>query len=376
VSNAASEGRLASGLEPILTRAVDRARDVRHGFLGVAAVDGSWSWVGAHGVLDPSGTPATEAARYPVASVTKLFTAAVVFRLVEESSLRLDNRMVDLLPSDVTAGLHVLDGVDHTAEIRVEHLLGHTSGLADYYEEAPSGGTSAQARLLAGQDAPMPFDEVLRVVREDLDPHFPPQDLDAPRVKARYTDTSYQLLGAIIERVTAQPLHETFEKLIFEPLGLDSTSSYPYPPRSGVSPEPEARVWSKDTVLQVTGALTHQKADGGIVSNVTDQLSFMRALVSGDVFADPSTWRRMQKRFNRVFFPVDYGVGVMRYAPPRWMSPGFAVPPLIGHTGSTATWLFHCPDLEIVLAGAFDVARPPLPFRFLPRVLRAVARVW
>jgi D-alanyl-D-alanine carboxypeptidase len=376
VSNAASEGRLASGLEPILTRAVDRARDVRHGFLGVAAVDGSWSWVGAHGVLDPSGTPATEAARYPVASVTKLFTAAVVFRLVEESSLRLDNRMVDLLGSDVTAGLHVLDGVDHTAEIRVEHLLGHTSGLADYYEEAPSGGTSAQARLLAGQDAPMPFDEVLRVVREDLDPHFPPQDLDAPRVKARYTDTSYQLLGAIIERVTAQPLHETFEKLIFEPLGLDSTSSYPYPPRSGVSPEPEARVWSKDTVLQVTGALTHQKADGGIVSNVTDQLSFMRALVSGDVFADPSTWRRMQKRFNRVFFPVDYGVGVMRYAPPRWMSPGFAVPPLIGHTGSTATWLFHCPDLEIVLAGAFDVARPPLPFRFLPRVLRAVARVW
>jgi D-alanyl-D-alanine carboxypeptidase len=376
VSNAASEDRLASGLEPVLARAVDRARDVRHGFLGVAAVDGSWSWVGAHGVLDPSGTPATEAARYPVASVTKLFTAAVVFRLVEESSLRLDNRMVDLLPSDVTAGLHVLDGVDHTAEIRVEHLLGHTSGLADYYEEAPSGGTSAQARLLAGQDAPMPFGEVLRVVREDLDPHFPPQDLDAPRVKARYTDTSYQLLGAIIERVTAQPLHETFEKLIFEPLGLDNTSSYPHPPRSGVSPEPEARVWSKDTVLQVRGALTHQKADGGIVSNVTDQLSFMRALVSGDVFADPGTWRRMQKRFNRVFFPVDYGLGVMRYAPPRWMSPGFAVPPLIGHTGSTATWLFHCPDLEIVLAGAFDVARPPLPFRFLPRVLRAVARVW
>jgi CubicO group peptidase (beta-lactamase class C family) len=136
----------------------------------------------------------------------------------------------------------------------------------------------------------MPFGEVLHVVREDLKPHFPPQDLDAPRVKARYTDTGYQLLGAIIERVTAQPLHETFEKLIFEPLGLDNTSSYPHPPRSGVSPEPEARVWSKDTVLQVRGALTHQKADGGIVSIVTDQLSFMRALVSGDVFTDPGTW--------------------------------------------------------------------------------------
>ncbi|HSM45951.1 MAG TPA: serine hydrolase domain-containing protein [Acidimicrobiia bacterium] len=375
MSEAPTEDRLASGLEPILAKAVDRARDVRHGLLGVTAVDGSWSWVGAHGVLDPSGTPATDAARYPVASVTKLYTAAVVFRLVEKSSLRLGDRMVDLLPSDVTAGLHVFDGVDHTSEITVEHLLGHTSGLADYYEEAPPGGTSAQARLLAGQDAPMPFDEVLRVVRQDLGPHFPPHDLDAPRVKARYTDTNYQLLGAIIERVAAQPLHETFDQLIFEPLGLHHTSSYPYPPRSGGSPEPDASVWSKDTVLEVRGALTHQKADGGIVSNVTDQLSFMRALVSGDVFADPGTWLRMQERFHRVFFPVEYGLGVMRYAPPRWMSPGFAVPPLVGHTGSTATWLFHCPDLEIVLAGAFDVARPPLPFRFLPRVLRAVARV-
>ena len=375
MSDAPTEHRLAFGLEPILAKAVERAGDVRHGFLGVAAVDGSWSWVGAHGVLDPSGTPATDAARYPVASVTKLYTAAVVFRLVENSSLRLGDRMVDLLPSDVTAGLHVLDGVDHTSEITVEHLLGHTSGLADYYEEAPPGGTSAQARLLAGQDAPMPFDEVLRVVRQDLEPHFPPQDLDAPRVKARYTDTNYQLLGAIIERLAAQPLHETFDQLIFEPLGLHHTSSYPYPSRSGDSPEPDASVWSKDTVLEVRGALTHQKADGGIVSNLTDQLSFMRALVSGGVFADPGTWLRMQERFHRIFFPVQYGLGVMRYAPPRWMSPGFSVPPLVGHTGSTATWLFHCPDLEIVLAGTFDVARPPLPFRVLPRVLRAVARV-
>jgi D-alanyl-D-alanine carboxypeptidase len=119
--------------------------------------------------------------------------------------------------------------------------------------------------------------------------------------------------------------------------------------------------------------LTHQKADGGIISTVTDQLSFMRALAGGGFFDDPGTWLRMQERFHRIFFPIEYGLGVMRYAPPRWMSPAFAVPPLIGHSGSTATWLFHCPDLDIVLAGTFDVARPPLPFRFLPRVLRAVS---
>lgn len=51
----------------------------------------------------------------------------------------------------------------------------------------------------------------------------------------------------------------------------------------------------------------------------------------------------------------------------------FAVPPIVGHTGSTASWLFHCPDLDLILAGTFDVARPPLPFRFLPRVLQLVS---
>ena len=99
----------------------------------------------------------------------------------------------------------------------------------------------------------------------------------------------------------------------------------------------------------------------------------MTAIVTGEVFADPSTWDRMQAHPSKIFFPVEYGLGVMRYAPARWISPLFAIPPMVGHTGSTATWLFHCPDLGVVLASTFDVAQPPLPFRFLPQVLRAVA---
>jgi D-alanyl-D-alanine carboxypeptidase len=154
--------------------------------------------------------------------------------------------------------------------------------------------------------------------------------------------------------------------------GLDDTSSYPQVPRPGRPPAPDTDVWAKTVVLRPDGALHHQVADGGIVSTVQDQVRLMTAIVTGAVFDDPATWPRMQERYARVFFPIDHGLGVMRYAPPRWMSPAFAVPPLVGHTGSTATWLFHCPALGIVTAGTFDVAEPPLPFRFLPRVLRAV----
>jgi hypothetical protein len=193
---------LAATLDALLARTVTRRKHVRHGLLGVLRTDGASGWQGAHGTLDESGAPAHTGARYPVASVTKLFTAVTVLRLVEQGRLTLRDRLVDILPAHVTGGLHVLDGVDRTAEITVEHLLGHTSGLPDYYEEAPSGQRSAQDRLLAGEDAPMPFEEVLRVVRDELTPHFAPQPLDAAKSKARYTDTSYQLLGAVIESVT------------------------------------------------------------------------------------------------------------------------------------------------------------------------------
>jgi D-alanyl-D-alanine carboxypeptidase len=367
-------GALASELDRLLTRSVDRRRGVRHGLLAVADVGGSWIWRGAHGAADPDGTPSSVDTRYPVASVTKLYTTVVVMRLIEQGAITLEDRIVDLLPADMTDALHVLEGVDHTPSITVEHLLSHTSGLPDYYEEAPPGGRSAQARLLAGEDAPVPFDEVLRLVREELTPHFAPQPVDASRRRARYADTNFQLLGAVVEAVTGRQLRTVFDEMLFGPLRLDDTSSYPQQPRSGAAAEPQAAVWAGEIVLKPEGALTHQVAEGGIISTLTDQVRFLRAVVEGEVFEDPGTWQRLDQRVNRVFFPVDYGLGVMRYGPPRWMSPLFAIPPLVGHSGSTASWLFHCPQLHIVTAGTFDAAQPPLPFRFLPRVLRAVAR--
>jgi D-alanyl-D-alanine carboxypeptidase len=63
----------------------------------------------------------------------------------------------------------------------------------------------------------------------------------------------------------------------------------------------------------------------------------------------------------------------MRLAMPRWMTVPFRVPVLVGHSGSTGTWLYHCPELDVVLAGTLDQAEPrSLPYRLLPRVLRLV----
>ena len=81
----------------------------------------------------------------------------------------------------------------------------------------------------------------------------------------------------------------------------------------------------------------------------------------------------MLARWNRIFFPLEYGLGTMRLAMPRVMTLPFRVPELVGHSGSTGTWLYHCPELGLLLAGTVDQAVPrSLPFRFLPRVLRLV----
>jgi pimeloyl-ACP methyl ester carboxylesterase len=46
---------------------------------------------------------------------------------------------------------------------------------------------------------------------------------------------------------------------------------------------------------------------------------------------------------------------------------------LVGHSGSTGTWLFHCPELDVVLAGTVDQARGhQTPFRLMPRLIAAV----
>ena len=80
--------QLDERLTSLLGRAGDRRRHVRHGLLSVARVDGSWEWQGGRGVADTDGKPITTATRYPIASVTKLFTAAVALSLTEQGCWR------------------------------------------------------------------------------------------------------------------------------------------------------------------------------------------------------------------------------------------------------------------------------------------------
>lgn len=377
-----SADELASRLGHLLLR-LPKRRQVRHAVLAVERGDGTFRWVGAAGVADTGGRKMRAGTPYFIASVDKLFTATVVLRLHERGRLSIDDPLQAHLPQGLTDGLHRLGGVDHTPEITLRHLLGHTSGLPDYLEDRPKGGRALVEHLADGTDRAWGVEDLVRVTRENLTPHFPPQDLASPRAKVRYCDTNYQLLLAVIREVTGRRPHQVFEDELFRPLGMRHTwfagLSRPLEP----APEPAA-LWFGDRPLSIPRAL---RSVWGVYSTADDTLVFLRALVGGDLFGEPATLRLMREPWRPLpvprdraalrapSWPIEYGLGMMRFQLSRALSPLYPVPALIGHSGSTGSWLFYCPERDLFLAGTVDQGSAgPVPFRFLPKVLRAVER--
>lgn len=379
---------------------------VKSAVMGVASGDGRFRWMGARGEALPGGEAMTPDTPWFIASITKLFIAATVLRLVEDGTLALQDRLVDLLPPSVTRGLHVRDGVDRTDRITVEHLLAHASGLADYIEDFPPRRWGAARRsgvgggdrrpgesppaptdrrslvevLLAEGDRDWTLHDTVQRVRERLRPHFPPQDLSGERVKIRYSDTNFHLLMALTAARTGQPFHQVLEERVLDPLELAGTW-VPGHPRPGIPETPVAALWGGEERVEFPRFF---QSIADLNATAEDLLRFLMALAQGGLFRDPGTWRRMQARWNRFSqpmdraalrqpsWPIEYGLGVMRFQLPRFLTPLRPVPAVVGHTGSTGTWLFHCPVLDLYLVGGLSqITAGPLPFRVVPKVLRA-----
>lgn len=365
-----------------LLRGLAARRRVRHAVVGVASADGSWSWSGASGEATPSGVALRTDMAWFLASVTKLYIATVVLRLYERGLVDLDAPISVYLPGELSAGLHVLHGVDHSGQITPVHLLGHLSGLPDSLDERPPGGRSLVERFVEDGDCAWSLEEAIVLARDKLTPHFPPSPPDAAKPRIRYSDTNFQLLMVIAQRVSGRSMQGLYRDLLFEPLGLSHTwlpGDQPGKPVDG-----PATVWFGDRPL-VDRPLAMQSI-GDLYSTIDDVLRFGCALFSGETFDDPATLGLMQGRFNRFGFPrglaslrapswpIEYGLGMMRFGVSRALNLGRRVPGLVGHTGSTGSWLWHSPELGLVLAGTVDQATAAtVPFRSVPRAVAGLA---
>lgn len=370
---------LPDRLDRLLNGLVARPR-LRHAVLAVESGDRSFRWGGAAGEARPGGEALSPDTPFFLASIDKLFNATVAMKLSEGGELDLDATIGRYLPSALTRGLHRLDDTDYSVRITIRHLLGHTSGLPDWLEDRPKGGRSLVDRVLDEGDRALDIEDIASLVRE-MRPHFPPQDPFARRPKIRYSDTNFMLLIAVIEAVVGRPLHEVHDRLLLRPLDLRRTY---FPGRSeSLDPTPEgAALYAGGQPLQIPLLM---RSIWGMYGTAGDALSFLRHLVRGEVFQEPGTLSSMQRHWNRFGFPfdraalrapswpVEYGLGIMRFRLPRIFAPIRPLPPVIGHTGSTGCWLFYCPQWDLLLSGSVDeVTAGPIPFRVVPEILQIV----
>ncbi len=351
---------------------LDKQMERRYLFNAVAGLqtrDGKINAAAATGIADEkTAEPMTPDKPYFIASITKMYTAAVVLHLYERGKLDLDDPVIKYLPQSLIQGIHVYKGRDYSADIILGQLISHTSGLADYEADKPKGGRSVLDELMAGRDQDLDLDLSLNIVRK-LKPHFSPGAKGGRR--AHYSNTNYQLLGAVIEEVTGRSIVENFERLIFTPLELAKTYSFNI--KTADQHETPARIYLKDEPVDIPLYLTSNVPDGGIVSTVKESIRFLRGFFEGELF-DRKLLFLKKARWNKVFPPlIDYGRGIMRIKMPGIIAVPFSLPAYFGHSGSTGSFAYYCPKKEFYAAGTVNqIMNPSLPVRLMMKMGRLV----
>lgn len=356
-----------SGTEGLRARLADYlSRIERLGFSGVAFAvrddevllehASGFSHLGA-------GVPNRPETVFPLASITKHFTAAAVLRLEMDGLLAVEDQLE-----------RFFGGVPEAKRaITVAQLLSHSSGLAG------AAGIVLEARTA---------DEFVRsALATEL--------LFRPGTGVAYSNVGYGLLAAIVERVAEQPFEAYLREKVFLPAGMEHTGF--------ALPRWEA------------GSLAHGISDGRdmgtLVDEVGERMSFGR-LGSGGFMTTGGDMVRWHRALNARAV-LDQGalekMATPRHAPraPGGLAFGYGCgiedTPLgkrLGHSGSDDVfsadfyhWLERdlflfvaandadmysagpLRDLSAILLGA-QVPEPPRAIRLEPAVLAAYAGTW
>jgi CubicO group peptidase (beta-lactamase class C family) len=245
--------------------------------------DGKVAYSRAYGLANlEQQTSATTETNYRLASLTKQFTATAIMLLAEDGKLSYDDRVIDLLPGFPS----------YARDIRIRHLLTHTSGLWDYEDFVPDS-----------QRVQVKDRDVLGLLSRVDATYF------APGSRFRYSNSGYAVLALVVQRVSGMPFARFLHERIFEPLGMDATVAY----EEGVSIVPNrAYGYSLEkygftrTDQSPTSAVL---GDGGIYSSVSDLVRWDHALETHALL--PESTRTLSWTPNRLNdgSATEYGFG-------------------------------------------------------------------
>jgi D-alanyl-D-alanine carboxypeptidase len=297
-----------------------------------ADVDGRAAAVGVADLA--TGRPMRPGLSFRIGSVTKSFTATVALQLVAEGRLHLGD----------TVGQHLPGLLPYGQAVTLRSLLGHTSGVPDFWEAGPDplnlafvNDPAVRARSYA------PRDLVQRVAGEP--PDFP------VGARVEYSNTNYVLVGMIVEAVTGRTLAHAVTRRVIRPLHLRDTR---FPVTDTTLPAPFTRGYSNlfdteglpadETLVDVTeydpSALW---AMGNMVSTAGDLRTFLSALLGGRLLPPGLTALMKQTRPNQTEeWPEGIGMGLGIWS---WELPcGGRVYGHEGEVPGSNTWAFGTED--------------------------------
>ena len=282
----------------------------RAGMPGVFAEvrDGDQVWRGAAGVADLStGRPVTPDMRHRVGSITKTFTAAAVLQQVESGQIGLDTPIGHYLPRLVPG--------ERGDAITVRMLINHTSGLAEYL---PYAYPSLKA-----------FPSLAKTTPESLDHNrftrFHPTELiemgvTAPAVGTPggtpgvYSNTNYQLLCQLLERVTGTNAEKCITQNVIERAGLRDTE-FPVGPHINGPHSQMYEAWfgmidpPRDYSVY---DMSWVGPAASLISTVADLNRFYGLLLAGEIVSR-SSLAQMQHTVPVICFEgkkIEYGLGL------------------------------------------------------------------
>jgi CubicO group peptidase (beta-lactamase class C family) len=230
---------------------------------------------------------------FQIGSISKVYTATLIMRLVDEGKLALDEPVITYLPD--------LKLADEQARqtITLRHLLSHTSGLfGDYFDDFGLGD-DALSRAIA----------TFETLRQQY----------AAGALWTYCNTGFGLAGAIVERVTGQLFETAMRERLFKPLGLER--SFYFAHEAIVHPHavghnqlhPGA---DEHEVARLYPLPRWVNAAGGIISNVDDLLTFAEFHLRDGVASDgtrllsaESAQAMRQEQTRAANFAEGYGLG-------------------------------------------------------------------
>lgn len=172
------------------------------GFSGAVLVaqEGQTVFEGAYGFASRQlNVPNTAETRFHIASLTKMFIAMAALTFVEDGRIALDERPAMYLPA--------LSSLDD--RITLQHLLSHTSGLSDVYDDVPNAHFEALKAKNDGMD--------LLAYLASQPQLFEPGD------RWSYSSTGYLLVAYVLEQVTGTTFETLLRDRVLTPLAMTNT---------------------------------------------------------------------------------------------------------------------------------------------------------